>query len=500
MSQLLIDFPHVLQADDYQQLLQLLANFKPIIQYSQQLKCFNRIVHVMLNKQTDLIMNSTLIMESFCTQRWHEIMELSLKQAETDKNQLENIELLRILIDNKVIVSNEFIKNIIVAVVKTQTIKKSSSSIQLLISVLQNGTTDMVDDIQNLKKLIIHWLSSKIQLNQLKRVIENTNPIDKRLMSELYVRCVLSRKDNSNKTIQTNLAAIELNADDTDNVVHEYEMVISEIVQNLQYRMISKLIASDIVKTVNVNHSNFIEKLPEQNDLKAVLNGNIFDDLELALNDSNTSNDISIENFTNICASLSTNVNILNSLISYESIDGETFLKFLDKRIFIKIQQLNLIVGVNEFSNSYTMNRNANDVNEIVDGLISIWHDKYHPVIAENLFFVESCNHVIKWLQSLSKPSPRCQSLILSPKASKLSFEERIQLKCLMLLAHFSAYQDAKTTGIYAFDAIENYNFKYKRNEDLFIMFEVIKVKIFIKNPSFYHSPHLMIAYDSFSS
>lgn len=472
MSQLLTDFPHVLQAEDYQSLLKLLTDFKPTIQYSLLMKCFNRIVEVMLNKENDLKKGSTQIMETFCTEHWHEIMELSFKQAETDKTQSENIELIRILIDNQVIVSHDFIKNIIIAVAKTQTIRKSNSSIRLLISVLRSVNTDMIDGIDSLKKVIIQWLSSKIKLTELKKVIENNQTIDKHLVSELYVHCVLSRKDSTlNKRYG---GEIDVNHD-VD--VQEYESFIAELVQNLQYRMLSKLIVSDITLANNMNVAHKIDTLPESDGLKAVLNDNMFGELDRALQDGNTSNDTSIENFTSICASLSTNVNILNSLVGYESIDGEYFLKYLDKRVFIKIQGLNFIVE--QFGNSYRIDRNPNDVNEILDGLLSIWHVDYHPIIMKNIFQPKHCKHIINWLQTQLKPSQQSKSLILAPlkMASQLSFAERIQLKCLMLLAHFCEHQDGEDSEVDAFKGIEEYNFKLKRNEDLFIMFELIKAR-----------------------
>lgn len=437
------------------------------------MECYNRIVQVMLSKENELKKNSTQILESFCTEHWHEIMELSFKQAETDKTQSENVELIRILIDNQVIVSHDFIKNIIIAVTKTQSIKKTNSSIRLLISVLRNVNTDMIDGIENLKMMIIEWLSSKIKLTELKKVIENNQTIDKHLVSELYVHCVLSRKDSAH--FKHYEREIEASLDNVD--AQEYESFIAELVQNLQYRMLSKLIVCDFTLASNMNVKPVINTLPEREGLRAVLNENLFGELERALHDEHTPNDNSIENFASICASLSINVNILNSLVGYESIDGEYFLKYLNKRVFIKIQALNLIVGA--FGRSYRVDRNSNDVNEILDNLLSIWNVDYHPIITKNIFQSKPCNHITNWLQTQLKQSQQSKSLILAPltTASQLSFIERIQLKCLTLLAHFSEHQDSEDDQVDAFEAIEQYKFEMKRNEDLFIMFELIKVR-----------------------
>lgn len=70
--------------------------------------------------------------------------------------------------------------------------------------------------------------------------------------------------------------------------------------------------------------------------------------------------------------------------------------------------------------------------------------------------------------------------MILAPLQTthQLSFEESIQIKCLTHLAYFSAHEDDMDSDDMdvddenkkpsAFDSIENCNFNYKRNEDIF--------------------------------
>lgn len=472
LSQLIVDFPHVLQAQDYQALLNLLTEYKPTIQYPLQMRYFILITEAMLRKEPELQQIST----SFCIEHWHKIMELSFKQAETDKTQLENVDLMRVLIDNKVIVSHDFVKNIIIAIAKTQTIRKSNSSIRLLMSVLQNVNVDMIDDINALKIATIHWLSAKVKLSELRKVIENNNATDKRLISELYVLCAISRQGESTyKQIDRFDAVAKTNQDDFE--VREHEHFIEELVQCLQYRVLSKLVVSNAMHS-KVKQRNVIgiEKLPDANGVKASLNEMIFMELEKAIHNASDVDDInnSIESFNCICSSLVTNVNILNALVGYESIDGENFLKFLSKRISIRIGQLNEIIK--NVGNGYRIDNNPNDVNEIVNLLLDIWHVDYHPIIVENLFIVEPSTSILKWLKAQLMPSRRPQSILMSPlkNANQLEFEERIQLKCITLLAHFSAYQE--DGGLNVFDAISNYKFNHKRNEDLFMVFQLIKV------------------------
>lgn len=446
------------------------------------MKQFIRIVNVMLGKEQELKTNSTFIRESFCREHWHQIMELSFKQAATDKMQLENLDLMRILIENKLIVSHDFIKEVVTEVTKMSYIKKSNQSIALLISIFRDVNTDLIDNIATLKITVIKWLSAKVKLSELKKVIENNNRIDIQLTAELYVLCVLSRQEYTNKR---HYQMETVFVDDVDAL--EHYTFIADMVNNLQYRMLSKLIVSNNLQSTEKNESHLIEILPQKNNVKAFINQTIFLELEDAIQDensnntSNSTNETSLENFHSVATSLLTHVNILNALVGYESIDSDNFLKYLTKRVFLKIGRLNSIIE--NFSSSFSIDRNPNDVNEVIEELLGIWHDKYHPIIAENMFIVANNISIIKWLTEQLRPSRREDSLILTTLQTidQLGFEERIQLKCLTLLAQFSAYdnQNEEESEVHVFEAISDYTFKYKRNEDIFILFQLIKVRYF---------------------
>lgn len=480
MSQLIVDFPHVLQAEEYQSVLNLLSDFKPTIQHSLHMKHFIGIVNVMLNKEKQLKASGNQIVDSFCKEHWHKIMELSFRQAATDKTHQENVDLLRVMIDNGMYVSTEFIKKIIHEIAEMSTIKKSNSSISLLISILRNVNTDLVDNIKNLKIAIIKWLRPQITLVDIMSAIEISDAIDKQLVSELFVLCVLTRQDgafkrNSNSNLRPN-----------EDAKDEHDLFIADAVRQLQYRMLSKLIVCDEKRNRDTSEIKLIEKLPERNEVKASMDDALFAELEKAIHDIDDQpgrSDNSQEHFANISATLATNVNILNALVGYESIDSDTFCKFLTKRVFLKVGQLN--ASVENFGTSVNIQRNPNDVNDVVDSLLSVWHDDYHPIIAVNLFIVKNSASIIKWLKAQLRSSRHEDSVILSPlkTAQELEFEERIQLKCLTLLAHFSAYEDENDEDAEdVFGAIKEHKFKHKRNQDLFILFQLIKVNEHILN------------------
>lgn len=473
LSQLLDEFPNVLKAEDYQPLLKLLADYRQTIKYSHQMKHFVRVVHAMQSKEQELKANSTQIIQSFCIEHWYKIMQLSFKHAAADKMQPENLDLMRVLIENKVIVSLDFIKEVISEITNISNIRKTNSSISLLISIFRNVNTDMIGGINNLKIAIIKWLNSKAKLRELLKTLENSDVLDKQLVSELYVVCVLSRHDTTNN----NHHKFEENENFQDGPeVLEHEIFVKDLVKNLQYRMMSRLIVTDTLSMINQHKENFIESLPEKNNVKAYLNETIFAELDKEINDnSNILNENPLENFQSISLSLATNVNILNALVGYESIDCDTFRSFLNKRIFFKMNQLNSIVQ--SFKESGVLDT-PNDVNDVVENLLGIWHDNYQPIITENMFIAAHSKAIIDWLKAELKASKKCESIVLEPLKSvrELKWEERIQLKILTLLVHFCAYED-EDSETDVFETLQDYEFNYNRNTDLFMVMELIKVR-----------------------
>lgn len=473
------EYPYVLEAEDYQDTLKLLSEFQPTIQHSLQIKCFIKITDAMLSKEHHLKTTSTQILDSFCSERWHKIMEYSFKQAATDKTQLENLDLLCTLIKHGVIVSYEFIKKIISEIAEMSNIKKSNNSIKLLICILRNVNTDMIEDIKKAKIAIINWLRPQVKLIDLKNVIGISNTFDKHLISELYVLCVLSQQIG---VVNANNEPHKKIADDDRN---EHDVIISETVQLLKYRTLSRLIVSDAMQAKGGEECILIEKLPARNEVKASVDETLFGELDKAMHDTadqTSEQDMnSLESLNGISTSLSTCVNVLNSLVGFKSIDADTFCKFLTKRVFLKISQLNSIIE--SHGSSINVDRNPNDVNEIVENLLSVWNDKYHPIIAKNIFITKNSSSIIEWLKAQLRLCRREESAVLSPlkTPNELDFEERIQLKCLTLLMHFSAFEDEDEIDDdvpAVFEAIQKFTFKYKRNQDLFILFRLIKVRV----------------------
>lgn len=491
LSEMLENTPFLLQPDDYQPLLKLLTEYQRTIQQSSNMKYFIRSVKIMLSRESELKASSTNISETFCAAHWHEIVEHAHKQAVIDKVQAENLDLIRVCMENNIIVSHNFMRTIIIEITRGSNIKKSNSSIKLLISLISNANADLLDDINDLKINVIHWLSPKVKATDLKRAIESDSNLDKALIAQLYVICILNRQCETN--VQCSLSK-EVNLNVSNDNLDEHNIFICLLSKNLQYRSMYELIVSDSVKNTT-KYDKSDDKLPDRSSVKAIFDETINGELEKALHlDDNFNSSINpIEDFNIISTSLTTYVNILDFCVLYESMDDEHFRQSnLRKRILIKISQLD--ATVNAFDSSIQFERNPEDVNDIVKSLLNIWHGNHHSVVANLIFNLKSIKTIINWLKKQLKSLGKPDSLSMKPleHADKLEFEQRVQLKCLTLLTHFSAYEQVNVDEsgfghgnedeVNVFDAIDGYKFNYNRNQDIFMAFEVLKVFIAYQN------------------
>lgn len=464
LSQLLFDYPTLLQIDDYQPLLKLLTDFQPTIQFSVQANIFNALVSTLLSKETDLKTKSSMISATFCSDHWFKIMQLAFKNSATNNTTTQvNLKLLQILINNKITISHEFLATIIREIL-SNSIKKSNLSLELLISIFRNVNTDLFENAHEIKTALINWLSPKVKASELKRVIANDEKLDLRLISELNVLCVLSKMEMITKSMTKSIK--ESDCDD-------FTATIQHLEHHFSYLVLNKLIVIDGL-TENTDHltATNLFALPATDSIKAVFNETFYADLEKILNpDDNCPSTANVtDDFMIVSSSLGTYVNVLNQFLAYQSMDTDKYKKsFLTKRILLKIEHLNLIVE--RFGKL-----DQSDVSDILEKLELIWNENLHPILRQHVFEPNYNKTLIKWLTSQLSSRPRANSttLCVLKSINEMPFNEKIQLRCLTLLAYFSAYGDEN--ALIAFRKIEEFIWNFKCNEDLFIILELVKV------------------------
>lgn len=459
---------NLLCLDEICAMQKLLANYQKTIQHASAMKPFIIAIRCVLERQAELETSGEL-KKCLDANYWHEIMENAKKQAVIDKMQEDNMNLIGVFITHKIFHSHGFIEALI-GEITDRNIKKSNTSIQLLINVIRNVNFDLLASARDMKMAIINWLSSKVKTTELRKVIGNDCSMELSLVADLYVLCILSR--HCERPIQVN-ATLRLIDGHNDE---EHMATINRLSKYFQYRIMSELIVGD---TFDASHSMINERsdmdLPDRNAIEAIIDEAINDELEksLGLDDSAQSNTHSSDAFYDTATSLATYAHILNSCVLQRSMTRDRFEKSnFKKRIGIKIQQLNSVIG--------QLSGDRDDVNEMVDKMLQIWHDTYHPVVRDVVFNLSAIESVVTWLEKQLRPIKRRNSPILAPlqDAGQLEFDEQVQLKCLTLMLYIASY--ATTTDPDnerdIFQTIEDYTFNMDRNEDVFIALEMAKV------------------------
>lgn len=469
LSKILTEYTNLIQVEDFQPLLQMLSVLQPKVKYSVQGQVFNDLVRVMVREETGLKAKSSGILESFCTEHWHRIMQMALKNCATSNEAAEqNVQLLQIMIENGYIVSYAFIETI-AKEISSNTMKKSTASVRLLIAIFQHVNMELLTSGDEIKASVINWLSPKIAASELKRVIGNEEDIDIALIAELYVLCVLSKTEKPSKL---SFEHVEPNSTDENT----FDAIIENLKRQFSYQFFDKLMTVNCSQEIERLSKNQIGSvLPEAKSIDVVLSENLYSELEKSLNpdDNLQSSTNTLDDFAIIASSLTTYINILNQFLAYNAFDNVRYEKsFLYKRIAIKIGQLNTVL-------EGLVGCDKKDKFDVVEKLGAIWKFGLHPLL-EPLIFERDCNSkLIEWLaqQLQSHLRPASQPLNRISFAD-LPFAWKMQLKCLVLLARFSTIDDAN--GKRAYQALDNLEIDTQCNENLFVMFELVRVIILI--------------------
>lgn len=467
LSKLLIDYPNLIQHEDYQPMLQILSDLQPKIKYSNQAEVFNDLVRIMVAEESGLKVKGNNISNSFCSDRWHRIMQMALKNCATSNQIAEyNVQLLQIMIENGYIVSYAFIETI-VKELSSNTIKKTTSGVRLMIAIFQSVNMDLLTSGEEIKASVIKWLSPKIDASELKRVIGNEENIEVALIAELYVLCVLSKTDKSSKL------SFE-HTEPTQNDENSFDTIIEKLKRQFSYQFFDKLMAVDCSREIDrLSMRKIGSVLPEPKPIDVVFSENLYSELEKSLNpdDSFQPSPNAMDDFAIIASSLTTYIHILNQFLAYNAFDQSKYEKsFLYKRIAIKIEQVNTIMD-------RLVDCDEKDRFDIVEKMNSIWKFGLHPML-EQLVFERDCNsRLIDWLAQQLQPELVSSSQPLNRISfANLPFAQKMQLKCLVLLTRFSTLDNEN--GKKAFEVLDNLDPDTECCENLFIMFELVRVNI----------------------
>lgn len=446
-AHLLESQPLCVQTADLQPILQMLHDFQLTIQYPIQVIVLHRIVSVLL--KMELPKDSHLINDEFFSDIWLKISQTSFRTSSLNLL-AENIRLLRQIVSSRKTLPNSFVASIIKTLL-SNSIRKSNDGVQLLIDIFKHYNVDALDS--DYREQTMKWLLRSDQ------VLMNFESIRVEHLAELTTLCLFSKIDISILRPKTHL----------DLPVGDFKQFEITLRKQLTFKTLTKLIVCQ--KSEEEDRHRHSE-LPQPNAIKSVVNEVYFQKLFEILNPDReleeTSN--SLDAFNRVTSTLVLYLQLLNSLIAYESMDKVGLTKtFLCKKAHFKVEQLDMCVGKFATFTEFT-DKDAVDVMESISG---VFRRDLHPVLID-VVLSQHMPETVRWLRTRVMDSePAKDSKAIGPRSvDELNCPNRLRYEAFTLLTFF----EHGLNDVDAFDVIVEYGFNLKSNTDLLIVQTLIKV------------------------
>lgn len=447
-AQLLENHPLCVQTGDVQPILQMLHDFQLTIQYPVQVIVLHRIVRVLLAGQ--IHMESHLINSDFATDIWLKIAQTSFRTSSLNLL-AENLRLLRQILSINNTMPNSFLESIVKTLL-SNSIRKSNDGVQLLIEIFKHHNVDAFDSdyrVQTMK-----WLFKTDQ------ILLNVESIRVEHVAELAVLCLFSKIDPSVVKLATNVEKMQGG---------DFAKFESGLRQQLTFKSLTQLIVCQREKTPHI-HS---PELPRANAIKSVVDEHHFQQLFEILNPDKeleeTAN--SLDAFNRVTTTLVLYLQLLNTLIAYESMDKDCLTKtFLCKKAHFKVEQLDMCVGKFASFSDFT-DKDAVDVMEAMSG---VFRRDLHPAVAD-VVMSHHMPETIRWLRTrVEESEPAKDSKAIAHRAvDELNCSNRMRYEAFSMLTFFAlGLNDVET-----FDIINEYAFNLNSSTDLLIVQTLIKVR-----------------------
>lgn len=467
LANIIYKHPEKLEIDDYQQLLQLVADFQQTITHSIHISIISIVCNILMEKFKSILTHD-IINETFCLTLWHKMAQTAFHTTNSTLF-TENIRFIQLFFRHEQILP----KNLIVTLLKTLlsfSMEKTNDSIELVGLILKNFNVKSIENGTEIQLNALNWLYPTKQNLNLKQLMKSDKDISLAKLAEVTVLCIFS-KIKANENCQVQLLSSYAEKEEFAN----YQLYTKDLCDKLQYKSLNKLILSTSHQ-IQMNDKKSIQ-LPMKNELKSVINEEMFQKLFDIFNERDTDTDESDDNhlakFIAHSSKIILYTNIVNQLIAYESLDNEYFHKnFLIKRIILKVEQINMALSnlMNEIHNKEAM--------DILNKLSEIFCYNFNTVLCE-MFYQQNLKTLINWLIRQTQPEEIDCSLTMCVELKtyeNLSFVDSIRYKSFMILSYLCVGTNMDDAN----DIIINYPFDFDYNGDICIVLELIKVSPYI--------------------
>ncbi|XP_063707842.1 uncharacterized protein LOC134836581, partial [Culicoides brevitarsis] len=186
LGKVLETHPERIESDDYEQILQLLAEFQPTIQKPEHFQGFYLACRALLEHETP---EKVFGDEKKIAEHWHKIVETAARNCSSiNQTSNENLMLIRLMMRHKKHNGEVFIESLLDTYF-TNSINRSDESIQTLIALLLTFNINVLKDPADKIEKILSYLLEKQRVNAKTSILKSQEKPKAELVARLIVIC-----------------------------------------------------------------------------------------------------------------------------------------------------------------------------------------------------------------------------------------------------------------------------------------------------------------------
>ncbi|XP_070498847.1 serine/threonine-protein kinase ATM [Chironomus tepperi] len=483
LCELISNYPETLQNDDIADILSLLSECQPLIEFKEQIYSFTKCCSIILQHEENFKNTANKIVYTRCQALWSKISDEAARCcSNSNKNLIESHKLLQLLIYYHKYSSPAFIESVVKIFTSNSTIK-CDTTLNTLIVLLKSFNLDSLQNGKEHAKEILRFTFEKITLAVLKKVIAGNDKPSYPVLAHLAILCSLLKTDVINyfKNVKIDPCDFYDKIIDLDEQ-KVYKAEVESIINLMQLKMRGKLI---------IENENFLkqpEKVTTENnlevptELKCMVDEDIFCEL-MKLTElgekviSENSSTIEIKDYLkDVMSSNELMMNLLSELLKLEATNQKKMESlFITKRILLYMQEIERIFTIISTRN---IEFDTADTNKIALQINALLSSHYHSAVGKLIrkYDLKSClKWVCKQVEREFYDTEEYPNLKLNLKAFvNAKFEHKMRYLMITTLCEYFNYEGINTDIVVEW--IDRIQFSIENNIDLHTIFKVIDI------------------------
>ncbi|KAL7034827.1 hypothetical protein ACKWTF_008120 [Chironomus riparius] len=483
LCELIENYPQTLQNDDIAEIIILLSECQPMIDFKEQIYSFTKCCSILLQHEEGFKNTANKLVYSRCQTLWSKISDEAARCcSNSNKNLIESHKLLQLLIYHHKYSSPAFIESVIKIFTSNSTIK-CDTTLDTLIVLLKSFNLDSLQNGKEYAKEILRFAFEKITLAVLKKVIAGNDKPSYPVLAHLAILCSLLKTDVMNYYKNMKIDASDFYGKIIDMVEQKnYKTEVESIINLMQLKMRGKLIIE------NENFLKHTEKLTAENnlevptELKCMVDEEIFCELmkltelgEKIITENSTVIEIK-DYLRDVMSSNELMMNLLSELLKMEATNQKKMENlFITKRILLYMQEIERIFSI---ISTRIIEFDTTDTNKLALQINAMLSSHYHSAVGKLIrnYDLKNC---LKWIFNQVDrefyDTEEYPNLKLNLKAFiNAKFDQKIRYVMITTLCEYFNYEGINTDTVVQW--IDKIEFSIDNNIDMHTIFKVVDI------------------------